>query len=102
MLNFSGRAKLPLIRQTEASECGSACVAMVASYHGWRTDLNTLRRRYPISLKGAKLRDLMLLATQLKFACRPLRVELEQLGQLYLPAILHWDMNHFVVLKSIS
>jgi ATP-binding cassette subfamily B protein RaxB len=102
MLNFTGRAKLPLIRQTEASECGLACVAMVACYHGWHTDLNTLRRRYPISLKGAKLRDLMQLAAQLKLTCRPLRVELEQLGQLHLPAILHWDMNHFVVLKSVT
>lgn len=102
MLNFTGRPKLPLIRQTEASECGLACVAMVASFHGRQTDLNTLRRRYPVSLKGAKLRDLMLLAAQLKFACRPLRIEFEQLGQLHLPAILHWDMNHFVVLKSVT
>ena len=102
MLNFTGHAQLPLIRQTEASECGLACLAMVASYHGWQTDLNTLRRRHPVSLKGATLRDLMQVAAQLKLACRPLRVELDQLRQLHLPAILHWDMNHFVVLKSVT
>jgi ATP-binding cassette, subfamily B, bacterial CvaB/MchF/RaxB len=101
LLNFSGRGHLPLIRQTEASECGLACLAMIASHHGHRTDLNTLRRRYPVSLKGVTLRGLMQVAAQLHFACRPLRIELGHLGQLSLPAILHWDMNHFVVLKAV-
>lgn len=100
LLNFSGRAFLPLIRQTEAAECGLACLAMVASYHGYRTDMNGLRRRYPVSLKGVTLRDLMQIATHLGLACRPLRIELGHLGQLRLPAILHWDMVHFVVLKA--
>jgi ATP-binding cassette, subfamily B, bacterial CvaB/MchF/RaxB len=102
LLNFSGRGHLPLLRQTEASECGLACLAMIASYHGHRTDLNTLRRRYPVSLKGVTLRGLMRVASQLNFACRPLRIELAHLAQLTLPAILHWDMNHFVVLKAVK
>src|SRR5262249_41528325 len=102
MLNFTARSELPVIKQTESSECGLACLAMLASYHGWRTDLNTLRRRYPVSLKGATLRGLMQVAAQLKLASRPVRIELEQLGQLHLPAILHWDMNHFVVLKAVT
>src|SRR3977135_1607006 len=100
LLNFSGRRFLPLIRQTEAAECGLACLAMVASYHGHRTDMNSLRRRYPVSLKGVTLRDLMEIAAHLGLACRPLRIELGHLGQLRLPAILHWDMVHFVVLKA--
>ena len=102
MLNFTGRSQLPMIKQTESSECGLACLAMIASYHGWRTDLNTLRRRHPVSLKGATLRSLIQVAAQLKLVCRPIRFEMEQLGQLHLPAILHWDMNHFVVLKSVT
>jgi ATP-binding cassette, subfamily B, bacterial CvaB/MchF/RaxB len=36
------------------------------------------------------------------FACRPLRFELGQLKQLHLPVIVHWDMNHFLVLKSVT
>jgi ATP-binding cassette, subfamily B, bacterial CvaB/MchF/RaxB len=100
LLNFGGRRCLPLIRQTEATECGLACLAMVASYHGHRTDLNSLRRRHPVSLKGVTLRDLMEIATHLGLACRPLRIEVRHLGQLRLPAILHWDMAHFVVLKA--
>src|SRR5258708_18523013 len=100
LLNFSGRGFLPVIRQAEAAECGLACLAMVASYHGHRTDMNSLRRRYPVSLKGVTLRDLMEIAAHLKLACRPLRIEIGHLGQLRLPAIVHWDMVHFVVLKA--
>src|SRR5262245_10270295 len=102
LLNFSGRGRLPLIRQTEAAECGLACLAMIASYHGHRIDLNILRRRHPVSMKGVTLRALMQVAAQLRFGCRPLRFEIDHLGQLSAPAILHWDMNHFVVLKSVT
>ena len=100
-LNFSSRGRLPLVRQTEAAECGLACLAMVASFHGHRVDLNTLRRRYPVSLNGVTLRALIQVASQLHLVGRPLRFELENLRQLRLPAILHWDMSHFVVLKSV-
>src|SRR6267154_1442321 len=100
LLNFSGRRVLPLIRQTEAAECGLACLAMVACYHGHRTDMNSLRRRYPVSLKGVTLRDLMEIAAHLGLGCRPLRSEVGHLSQLRLPAILHWDMAHFIVLKA--
>src|SRR6478752_8886765 len=100
LLNFSGRRVLPVIRQTEATECGLACLAMVACYHGHRTDLNSLRRRHPVSLKGVTLRELKEIAARLGLACRALRIEMNHLGQLRLPAILHWDMAHYVVLKA--
>src|SRR3954451_18935389 len=100
LLDVGGRSRLPSILQTEAAECGLACLAMVASYHGNRTDLNTLRRRYPASLKGVTLRGLMQVAAHLGLSGRPLRIELSHLKKLRLPAILHWDMAHFVVLKA--
>lgn len=102
LLDFGGRRRLPSILQTEAAECGLACLAMVASYHGHRIDLNTLRRRHPVSLKGVTLRGLIQVANQMHLACRPLRFEVEALRQLTLPAIVHWDMNHFVVLKAVT
>jgi len=86
---LAGGRRLPVIRQTEAAECGLACLAMIASYHGHRIDLNTLRRRHPVSLKGVTLRGLMQVAGQLDLAGRPLRFELEHLAQLRLPAIVH-------------
>ncbi|MBN9288769.1 MAG: ABC transporter ATP-binding protein [Gammaproteobacteria bacterium 39-13] len=102
LLNFSGRRTLPIIQQTEMAECGLACLAMIASYHGHDIDLNTIRRHYPISLRGTTLQTLMQTADKMDFACRPLRLELDELDQLKTPTILHWDMNHFVVLKSVS
>jgi len=100
-LNFSSRRKTPLVLQTEAAECGLACLAMVASYHGYDTDLASLRQRHSISLKGATLTHLIKIANQLRLATRPLKVELEDLSKLVLPAILHWDFNHFVVLTQV-
>lgn len=94
--------KLPLVLQTEAAECGLACLAMVASYHGYRTDLSNLRRRFSVSLKGMDLPQLIQVAGRMDLSCRPLRAELEFLRQLSLPAILHWDMNHYVVLKQVK
>ena len=58
-LNFSGRARLPVILQTEVAECGLACLAMIAAFHGHEFDLNTLRRRFPISAKGVTLKALI-------------------------------------------
>jgi ATP-binding cassette subfamily B protein RaxB len=75
---------------------------MVTSYYGHKIDLNTLRRRHPISMKGVTLRGLIQLASHLKLACRPVRFEIQELLQLRLPAIVHWDMNHFVVLKAAT
>lgn len=102
LLSFGGRGRLPIILQSEAAECGLACLAMITSYHGHRVDLNTLRRRHPVSMKGVTLRGLVQLSSHLHLSCRPIRFELEHLGQLFLPAIVHWDMNHFVVLKKVT
>ena len=102
LLRFSGTPRLPVVLQTEMAECGLACLAMIAGYHGHDYDLVTLRRRYPISLKGATLKSLMETADAIRLAPRALRVELEQLGEVQTPAILHWDMNHFVVLRKAT
>lgn len=99
---FGRRGVLPVIQQTEAAECGLACLAMIASYWGHRIDLNSLRRQHPVSLKGMTLRGLVEIARHLNLACRALRLELSHLRELRLPAILHWDLNHYVVLKSVS
>ena len=99
-LRFRGGRRLPLILQTEAAECGLACLAMVASYYGYDIDLPGLRRKASMSLKGANLKRVMEIAGQLSLDTRPLRLELEDLLELKTPCILHWDLNHFVVLKS--
>lgn len=91
----------PLV-QSEAAECGLACLAMLSSANGLRIDLAELRQRFSISLKGADLGQLMRHAQALGFACRPLRLELNEMNQLQLPCMLHWNLNHFVVLIRVS
>jgi ATP-binding cassette subfamily B protein RaxB len=102
LLRLFNTTKLPLILQTEAAECGLACLVMVVNYHGHKTDLNTFRQQHPISLKGIELNGLMQMADQLDFSSRALRLELDELKNIQCPAILHWDLNHFVVLKKVS
>ena len=101
LLHLNPRTRLPSILQTEAAECGLACLAMVASYHGHKLDLNTLRRRYPVSLSGVTLRGLIAVANQMHLASRPLRFEMHDLALLNMPAIVHWDLKHFVVLRAV-
>lgn len=90
------------ILQSEAAECGLASLAMVADAHGLRVGLAEMRGRFPMSLKGAKLNHLIHIAQQLGFSTRPLRLEMEDLGKLKLPCVLHWDLNHFVVLSKVG
>ncbi len=94
--------RLPVVLQTEATECGLACLSMVAGFHRHRTDMRTLRQQFPISLKGATLKDVMQIAHKLAMGTRPLKLELEDLHQLKLPCVLHWNFNHFVVLKQVG
>jgi ATP-binding cassette, subfamily B, bacterial CvaB/MchF/RaxB len=75
---------------------------MVGNTHGLSTDLFELRRRFSVSLKGATLHQIIAYATSLNFSTRPLRLEVEELSQLQLPCILHWNLNHFVVLKKVA
>ena len=96
------RRRLPMILQTEAAECGLACIAMVLGRHGSITDLTTLRGRHAVSMKGMTLATLARIAESERLGTRAVRLELDELGKLRLPAILHWDLNHFVVLREVS
>ncbi|MDP2226442.1 MAG: peptidase domain-containing ABC transporter [Moraxellaceae bacterium] len=101
-LNFSGRPRLPVLLQTEAAECGLACLAMIAGHYGHHIDVATLRRRFPVSLQGSRLSDLLRIGGELGLATRPVKLALEDLNQLRLPCLLHWNFNHFVVLREVN
>ena len=100
--NFGSGRRLPVLLQSEAAECGLACLAMVAAFWGQRSEMVQLRQRFSISLKGATLKGLIGMAQALMLQARPLKLELDELGQLQLPCVLHWDMNHFVVLQRVG
>ena len=78
-----------------------ACLAMVLGHYGRHVDLGALRRRYALSLKGMTLRNLVDLAGAMGLATRALRIEMQDLARLKRPCILHWGLNHFVVLIKV-
>lgn len=96
-----GSGRLPILYQSETTECGVACLAMIASFHGHHLDLNDARHRFQISMKGTSLKHLVEFARTIGLSARALRVEPADLGQVQCPAILHIDMIHFVVLKEM-
>ncbi|EWH09295.1 putative toxin secretion ABC transporter ATP-binding subunit/permease [Catenovulum agarivorans DS-2] len=102
LLNFSARKKLPVILQAEAAECGLACLAMILGYHGFETDLVTMRQEHAVSLHGSTLKQVMDLAARYCLSPRALRLEPQSLSNLNTPCILHWELNHFVVLKKVA
>lgn len=75
---------------------------MLANYHGLRIDLATIRQRFCVSLRGTTLAHVLQFAAALGLSARPLRIELEHLPSLETPCILHWDMEHFVVLRKAT
>ncbi|MEX0975681.1 MAG: peptidase domain-containing ABC transporter [Woeseia sp.] len=98
---FVSRRRLPIILQQERAECGLACIAMIAGYFGRPIRLNVLRARHPLSPRGATLNDLLQVADGLGLAARPVRLELSELSCLSLPAVLHWKLDHFIVLLRL-
>lgn len=100
-LKWSGKKHLPMIRQTESAECGLACLAMMACWHGLKTDLPALRERFSISTQGMTLQRLIECASGIHLSSRALRLEPDDMKHLTLPCILHWNMNHFVVLHQV-
>lgn len=97
---FARRGSLPMVFQAEANECGLACLAMVVSYFGRVTDIRSIRESSNLPAFGASLKHLTRAAAAAGLKTRSLKLELEDIKRLSTPAILHWDLDHFVVLKK--
>ncbi len=101
-LQLTLRRSVPQYLQTEAAECGLACLAMIAGYYGQYVDLFSLRQRYGFSSRGASLATVAEIASRMNLGSRALSLDLDELSALRLPCILHWGFSHFVVLVSVS
>ena len=93
--------RIPMVHQTESSECGLACLAMICGNFGKNVDLIALRRQFNLSARGTSLSGLTGIAEPLGLTTRPLSLDIDEIGALKLPCILHWEFNHFVVLVSV-
>ena len=93
--------RLRHVAQHQQSECGLACLTMIADFHGLRMDLTATRARTGGAGRGHTLKALMEAAEELGLSGRPLKLEIEELAKLKLPCILHWDLDHYVVLEKL-
>ena len=98
-----GVARVPVIMQMEALECGAACLAMVAAYYGKWVPLEQVRRDCGVSRDGSNARSVLVAARSYGFVARGYRYEPESLraGGKF-PCIIHWNMEHFVVLDGFK
>lgn len=101
-LQLNWRIKLPQILQSESAECGLACLAMICHYYGLSIDLFNLRQQFGFSSKGASLSVIRAIAESIGLKSRALSLDINELKELKRPCILHWNMNHFVVLVAVK
>ena len=94
--------KVRPVLQMEATECGAASLAMILGYYGKTVTLEELRRECGVSRNGVNAKSIVKAAGFHDLQPRALRVNLDGARKLRLPAILHWNMDHFLVLCGFS
>ncbi len=100
LISFSGLKRVPIILQSEVAECGLACIAMVSSYYGNKVNLASLRQKKNVSSQGMALNEMMEVASTLNLSSRAVQCEIDEVELLSLPCVLHWSLDHFVVLTG--
>lgn len=92
-------ARVPVMLQMSATECGAACLSMVLGAHRRWTPVAECRERLGIGRDGASALQITRLAREYGMRARGVSVELDALGELTLPAIVHWNFRHYLVLE---
>ncbi len=98
-LNLS---RLPLVRQKQHCDCGIACMAMIANYYGKHAHMSSIQSTLETNENGMSVREIIECANQLNLDGRVQKINARQLREISLPAILHWNGNHFVALKTVN
>ena len=101
-LSFSGLKRVPIVLQSEVAECGLACLAMISSFYGHQVNVASLRSIITLGAHGMSLSQLLDASGHLHLTGRGVKCEVEDISQLTLPCIVHWDLDHFVVLTKVT
>ena len=94
--------RYPFFAQQSASDCGAACLVMVARNWGKRFSVNRLRDIANVDRNGASLRGLAAAAESIGFTTRPVKASLNKLAEQSLPAIIHWEGKHYIVVYEVT
>lgn len=93
------RRRVPEMRQMTAVECGAACLAMILNYYGYATNISDVQERCGVGRDGLTARAIAKSARQYGLKVRAVSLKLDDFRFVSLPAIIHWEFNHFVVVE---
>lgn len=91
-----------MVLQMNAAECGAACLGMILAHHKRYVPLEKLRIDCGVSRDGSNAKNIAMAAEQYGLQPRAFSLEIDEINKVRLPAIIHWNFNHFVVLSGIS
>lgn len=94
--------RIPVLLQLSAVECGAACLAMLLSYYGRKTTVSEVRNRCQVGRDGLSALDLAKAARTYGRRVRAVSLQENDLGRISLPAIIHWEFNHFMVVERFG
>lgn len=94
--------RYPFFAQLSGSDCGAACLVMIARYWGKNFSVNRIRDIANVDRNGTSLRGLSSAAESLGFTTRPVSASLNKLAEQTLPAIAHWEGKHYIVVYEIT
>jgi ABC-type bacteriocin/lantibiotic exporter with double-glycine peptidase domain len=94
--------RFPWIRQIDEADCGAACVAMVCRAFGHRVSMTFIRSAVGTSEQGTTLRGIQRGGGKVGLEIKALKSSVSHLATLQLPAIIHWDGNHWIVLHRVE
>jgi ABC-type bacteriocin/lantibiotic exporter with double-glycine peptidase domain len=86
----------------EMTECGAASLTMILAYHGHHAPLAETRQACCVDRNGVSALTIQTAAATYGMEVATVKVEVQHLGELQLPAILHWDFDHFLVLERVG
>ena len=94
--------RFPFLRQLDEMDCGAACLGMIGRFYGHKVSMPFIRQESGTSIAGTTLRGLRRGASSIGLDLRPVRMSPERLDDAPLPAIMHWEGNHWVVLTAVG
>src|SRR4051794_19195390 len=99
LVAYLGRRRVTVILQERVTECGAACLAMILNYYGRHTSIDECREALGIGRDGVTIRTIAKSARDYGLRVKAFSVDLDQFMYVPLPAIAHWNFDHFVVVE---
>ncbi|MGN8056109.1 peptidase domain-containing ABC transporter [Pedobacter sp. 22163] len=96
------RKNFPFYKQYDQMDCGATCLRMVFKYYGQNVPIIRIRRLCQVTTSGVNMLGISQAAETMGFRTYGVRLSIDQLNEIELPCILHWNQNHFVVLYKIK